>query len=59
MIPNSEPVFFQSTINVIAIKRLGQESGGKKNVEWNHTEQKFLEHLLFANHFRCRYWKNA
>lgn len=30
MITNSDSVFFQSTINVIAIKRLGQELEGKK-----------------------------
>lgn len=42
MIPNSEPVFSQSTINVIAIKRLGQESGGKKYWMKPRTAKNFL-----------------
>lgn len=42
MIPNSESVFFQSIINVTAIKRLGQESGGEKMLNETMYSKNFL-----------------
>lgn len=52
MITNSESLVFESTINVIAIRRLEQELRQKeRNIEWAHVWQTFFECQPYVRHF--------